>query len=96
MTNFLGSNLNTTYNKYVMKTILWKANGMSNIIDQRLQLQSTQKGLEEFDIYIPDVHSLKGVLKSFRQWDQKKQNKFIRLIGGAANFNKTEEFIKEL
>jgi len=80
-----------------MKTTLWKnSNSISSIIDQRLQLQSTQKALENLDVYIPDVHSIKSVLKAYRQWDEKKQKKFISVLGGAANFKKTEEFIKEL
>jgi len=80
-----------------MKNLLWtNKNTIASVIEQRLKLQSTQKALEEFDVYLPDAHSIKLVLKEFRQWDEKKQNKFIKIIGGAAHFNKTKEFISEL
>jgi hypothetical protein len=80
-----------------MKTTLWTTKSeISGIIEQRLKLQSTQKALENLDCNIPDIHSIKSVLRSYRQWDEKKQRKFVSLLGGPANFKKTEEFIKEL
>lgn len=79
-----------------MKTVLWK-NDIASVIEQRLGLQSTQKQLEEeFDIYLPGLHSLKGITAALDEMEPSQRNKFILLVGGKTNFEKTKKFLESL
>lgn len=69
---------------------------IENVIKTRLAMQSTQKKLEqEFDLYIPNIDSLKIFVRdNLNQVEKKKQ--FISVVGGPANYKHTELFFKNL
>lgn len=68
-------------------------NNVEVVINQRLKLQSTETQLREV-FNIKDVSNLyTEAKKNFINWDENKQKKFIILLGGKLNFNKTKEFL---
>jgi hypothetical protein len=74
-------------------------NNLETVISQRLNLKTNQQILEEeFGIILPNLGKIKTrpVLNNFKNWDFKKQNRFIKVLGGNANFKKTKLFIENL
>jgi hypothetical protein len=77
-----------------MKTLAWKSNPIVNVISTRLGMQSTQRSLEqEFGVNLPDISALKSYIYTMDNWDKAERNKFIKLVGGTANFKKTQEYL---
>jgi hypothetical protein len=70
---------------------------IEDLLSTTLSLQTIQKTLQnEFKIKYIDFNSFieNKFLQNLKYWEQHKQNKFIRIIGGVKNFNKTKEFLK--
>ena len=70
---------------------------IENIIEQRLALQSTEKALSaNFGIkdnrIVLDRRTLYHVLN---RMDATKKKKFLSLIGGPANYKRTEKYINK-
>jgi len=70
---------------------------IEDLLSTTLSLQTIQKTLQnEFRIKYIDFNSFiaNKSLQNLKYWEQDKQNRFIRIIGGVKNFNKTKEFLK--
>jgi len=70
---------------------------IEDLLSTTLSLQTIQKTLQnEFRIKYIDFNSfiVNKSLQNLKYWEQDKQNRFIRIIGGVKNFNKTKEFLK--
>lgn len=68
---------------------------ITDIINQRLKLQSTVKALAEYG-FEPNLEYFcsKDFYEIYSKWDQTKQNKFVVLLGGKVNFIKTKNLIE--
>lgn len=69
-----------------------------NIIEANLNLQSVQRSLsQEYRIYSPRVETLtcNKFISMYKNWDQDRQNNFIRTIAGKVNFKKIKNFFDE-
>lgn len=72
---------------------------LENIIKQRLNLGSNQRILnDEFglDWQLEKLTNKNFLKNDFANWPDKKKNRFIRIIGGPVNFNKTKHFLQHL
>lgn len=70
---------------------------IEEVLSTTLSLQTIQRTLEkEYKIRYFDFNSFiqNKSLQNIKNWDKEKQNKFIRIIGGIKNFNKTKDFLK--
>jgi len=70
---------------------------IEDLLSTTLSLQTIQKTLQnEFRIKYIDFNSFiaNKSLQNLKYWEQDKQNRFIKIIGGVKNFNKTKEFLK--
>ncbi len=76
-----------------MKTLT--RNNIENIIIQRLQLETNRRILwTEFDIQFATLEKLQTeeFLNLYKRWDNSTRNKFIVVVGGRTNFNKTQDY----
>lgn len=64
------------------------------VIQQRLKMQTNQKILtEEFRIPLNIIFKPE-ILDFYDTWDEEKKNKFIEIVGGKINFNRTKSFLE--
>lgn len=68
------------------------------IIQANLEMQTTKKELQKLGIINPSlsIFKNKNFLNLYNSWKEEKQNFFIKLIGGNANYKKTKNFIENL
>ena len=68
------------------------------VISANLEMQTIQRELNKFVIKNPKLNTLKDTrfLNQYVSWPMEKQNSFIKLIGGNANYKKTKTFIEKL
>ena len=68
------------------------------IISANLEMQTIQRELNKFGFKNPSIRTFKSdnFLKLYRSWATDKQNSFLKLIGGNANYKKTKSFIESL
>jgi hypothetical protein len=61
-------------------------------------MQTIQRELNKFGIKNPSLNMFKNknFLNQYGSWNEEKQNVFIKLIGGNANYKKTKGFIESL
>ena len=66
------------------------------IIQANLEMQAIQRELNKLGIKNPSLNTFKNknFLNQYGSWDEEKQNVFIKLIGGNANYKKTKGFIE--
>jgi hypothetical protein len=69
-----------------------------NIIEANLDLQTVQRSLsKDYKIYAPKVETLicNKFISIYKNWDQNKQENFIKTIAGKVNFKKVKNFFDE-
>ena len=69
-----------------------------NIIEANLDLQTVQRSLsKDYKIYSPKVETLicSKFISIYKNWDQNKQENFIKTIAGKVNFKKVKNFFDE-
>lgn len=68
-----------------------------DVIKQRLSLQTVQRQLSSFGA-VPNYNAIlnKSFAKQALKWDQQKLNKFIIILGGPVNKNRTFNLLNEL
>lgn len=68
-----------------------------DVIKQRLSLQTVQRQLSSFGA-VPNYNAIlsKSFIKEALKWDAQKLNKFIIILGGPINKNKTFNLLNEL
>lgn len=68
------------------------------IIQANLEMQTIQRELNKLGIKNPSLNTFKNknFLNQYSSWSEEKQNIFIKLIGGNANYKKTKGFIESL
>lgn len=69
-----------------------------NIIEANLNLQTVQRALsKDYKIYSPKVETLvcDKFMSIYRNWDENKQDNFIKTIAGKVNFKKIKVFFEE-
>jgi predicted RecB family nuclease len=70
---------------------------IESLIRSRIKLPTNQKKLESFGFTPLDlVKNKKEVAEKYRSFDEKRQEKFITLIGGSVNFNKVKSYVEKL
>lgn len=81
-----------------MKKIYFKYSEEA-IIRGNLGLQSIQRSLREYGVLKPtfEVVTSSNFLKNvYDNWDSEKQNSFINLLGGRAQFKKIKKYIESI
>jgi ClpP class serine protease len=78
-------------NKYISFPI-------DSIIQVNLEMQAVQRELNKLGIKNPSLTTFKNknFLSEYSSWSEDKQNTFIKLIGGNANYKKTKGFLESL
>lgn len=78
-------------NKYISFPI-------DSIIQANLEMQTTQRELTKLGVKKPCLNAFKNknFLNQYNGWNEQKQNTFIKLIGGNANYKKTKTFFESL
>jgi hypothetical protein len=68
------------------------------IIQANLEMQTIQRELNKLGIKNPSLITFRNpnFLNQYNCWNEEKQNNFIKLIGGNANYKKTKGFIESL
>jgi len=68
------------------------------IIEANLGMQTIQRALDKLGFKNPSLNTFKSqnFMKLYESWDTTKQNSFLKLIGGTANYKKTKSFIESL
>lgn len=71
---------------------------IDSIISANLEMQTIQRELNKFGIKNPKLNTFKDsrFLNQYISWPLEKQNLFIKLIGGNANYKKTKSFLEGL
>lgn len=79
-----------------MRKPFYKINGtISDVIKERLQLQTVKRQLSNFGINdYRDIN--KSLAAQALKWDIQKLNKFVITLGGPINKEKTTKFLQEL
>lgn len=68
------------------------------IIQANLEMQAIQRELSKLGVKKPCLNTFKNknFLSQYSSWNEDKQNTFIKLIGGNANYKKTKGFLESL